>query len=145
MSLFNRQRHENVIIVGCGCIGAKLASILDAQNDRVSIIDLEAQSFSKLSHSSNYCLVEGDAMDIDILECAGIKTADIIIVTTNDDNTNIAVAKIAKEYYKVQQVIACIGDTSKEFAYKQMDIIVISPLILLMDKIQQVLTKERGV
>lgn len=139
MSFFSRQKNREVIIVGCGSIGTKLASILHTQNDSVSIIDMDERSFSKITGASDYDLVVGDATDMDILEYAGIKTADTVIIATNDDDTNIMIAKMAKEYYKVNLVIARIEDTSKEFAYNQLDIVVINPLILLLEEIQKTL------
>lgn len=142
MKLFNREKRKNVIVAGCGRFGAKLASMLDTQNDNVSIIDINEQSFTKLSDSFNYCSIKGDATDTDILEFAGIKTADILIAATSDDNTNIMIAQIAKEYYQVSQVIARIEDTSKEASYEQMGIITICPLILSLNEIQRILTKE---
>lgn len=142
MSIFNRKKQENVIIIGCGFLGVKIAELLHKQYDSVSIIDINVQAFSKLSRSSDFILIKGDASDIDVLENAGIKTADIVLITTKDDNTNIMIAEIAKEYYKVHKVITYVKDTSKEFAYKQIGIDVISPISLLIDEIRNILGDE---
>ncbi len=142
MSIFHKQKQENTIIVGCGILGVHLASLLNAQKDFISIIDIKGQAFSKLSDASSYCLVEGDATDLDILECAGIKTADRVIITTNDDNTNIMIAQIARKYYKVHQVIVKVEDTSKECTCSHMGIIVVNPLILMLEQFRQVLADE---
>lgn len=144
MGIFNRERSRNAIIIGCGSVGIKIAALLDSQNYNVSIVDINEQAFSELSDSSRFCLVEGDAIDTDTLECAGIKSADVIIITTGDDNTNIMVAEIAKEYYQVNEVIMRVEDISKEQAYKEMGIIVINPMILLLDEVRLVLANERG-
>ncbi|MHB1483620.1 MAG: potassium channel family protein [Saccharofermentanales bacterium] len=143
MSIFNRKKQKDIIVVGCGTLGAKLADVLHKQYDNVTIIDLDEQSFSKLSNSSDYILIKGDASDIDVLENAGIMTADIMIVTTCDDNVNIMIAEIAKQYYKVKKVIACVKNITKEFAYKQTGIEVISPVTLLIDEIQNILEEEK--
>ncbi|MHB8962212.1 MAG: potassium channel family protein [Saccharofermentanales bacterium] len=144
MGIFNREKSRNAIIIGCGRIGMKIAALLDSQNYNVSIIDIDEQAFSGLPDSSRFCLVEGDATDMDTLECAGIKGADVILITTGDDNTNIMIAEIAKEYYQVHEVIMRVEDISKEQVYKEMGIRVISPMILLLDEVRLVLANERG-
>ena len=143
MKLFSREKHEKVIIAGCGRFGSKLVSILADKNDNISIIDINEQSFSRLPTSLKYNWIEGDATDTDILEYAGIKTADVLVAVTNDDDTNIMIAKIAKEYYQVNQVIARIEDTSKEASYKQMGIITICPIVLSLNEFQNVLINQR--
>ena len=145
MKLFNREKRKNVIIAGCGRFGSKLASILAAQKDNVSIIDINEQSFSRLPDSFNYYSIEGDATDTDVLVSAGIATADVLIAATNDDNTNIMIAQIAKEYYKVSQVTAIVEDTLKEAAYEQTGVIAISPLVLSLKELQYILAKESEV
>jgi len=143
MKIFNKEKRENIIIVGCGRFGSKLALNLMNQNDNVSIIDIDRESFSRLSELCVNCSIEGDATDTDILELAGIKTADVLIAATNDDNTNIMIAQIAKEYYKVKQVIARVEDTSKEASYDQSGIIVICPLLLSLNELQRIFTLEK--
>ncbi len=143
MKIFNREKRESVIIVGCGRFGSKLAAILANQNDTVSIIDIDENSFSKLPDTYHEFCIDGDATDTDILELAGIKTADVLIALTNDDNTNIMVAQIAREYYKVNQVIAKIDDTSKEACYAQNGITAICPLLLSLNEFERIFKTEK--
>ncbi|MEI7885158.1 MAG: TrkA family potassium uptake protein [Clostridia bacterium] len=143
MKLFNREKHENIIIAGCGNFGTKIASVFAAKNDNVTIIDIKEQSLPAIANAYNYYAIEGDATDLDTLEYAGIKTADLLIAATNDDNTNIMIAKIAKEYYRVNQVITRIEDTSKEAAYNKTGIIAICPLDLSLNELQHILIKEK--
>ena len=143
MKISNREKRESVIIVGCGRFGSELAAALANQNDTVSIIDIDESSFSKLPDTYHEFCIDGDATDTDILELAGIKTADVLIALTDDDNTNIMVAQIAKEYYKVNQVIAKIDDATKEACYGQTDIIAICPLLLSLNELQRIFKSEK--
>lgn len=143
MKLFNREKRERVIIVGCGSLGSKLATILANQNDAVSIIDIDENSFVKLPATYHEFCIDGDATDTDILELAGIKTADRLLALTNDDNTNIMIAQIAKEYYKVKQVIAKIDDATKEASYAQTGITAICPLLLSLNEFERIFKTEK--
>nr|WP_319488540.1 TrkA family potassium uptake protein [uncultured Caproiciproducens sp.] len=143
MKIFNREKRENIVIAGCGRLGSKLALNFCNQNDNVSIIDIDKEFFSRLSGSCVDCFIEGDATDTDILELAGIKAADVLIAATDDDNTNIMIAQIAKEYYKVKRVIARVEDTSKEASYNQSGIITICPLVLSLNELQRIFASEK--
>jgi trk system potassium uptake protein len=143
MKIFSREKRENIIIVGCGRFGSKLALDFYNQNSNVSMIDIDRESFSRLPEWCIDCSIEGDATDTDILELAGIKTADILVAATNDDDTNIMIAQIAKKYYKVSRVFAKVEDTSKEASYDQSEIIAICPLILSLNELQRIFAAEK--
>jgi trk system potassium uptake protein len=134
MKIFmNKRNCKNVIIAGCGLACSQLAIMLAAQKKNITMIDP-----SDISDPSDYFHIKGDATDIDVLEYAGIKSADIVIAATDDDNSNIMIAKIAKELYQVGQVIARVEDRSKESAYKHLDISILCPTTLMYNEIRQI-------
>ncbi|HEY7974969.1 MAG TPA: NAD-binding protein, partial [Ktedonobacterales bacterium] len=91
----------NVIIVGCGRVGAELAKILDKDGHVVTVIDKDADAFGRLSEGLEVTTVVGDGTDMETLVRAGIKSADAFAAVTNGDNRNIMAAQIAQRMFEV--------------------------------------------
>jgi len=142
----NKKKQNYVIIVGCGRLGASLANSLSDNGGNVLIIDLDKDSVRKLSPSYGGLTLIGDATDIDVLREAGIEKATVVVAVTNDDNTNIMVAQMAKELFNIQQVISRLYDPDRECVYREFDISTICPAILSAKEISKTLNsmfKER--
>lgn len=77
--------------------------------------------------------------DLHKLKEAKIEEASAVIAVTNDDNTNITVAQIARELFKVEKVIARLYDPECEVVYKQLGISTICPAVLSAKEIDKLL------
>jgi len=140
MNLFSRKEKQNyIVIVGCGRLGASLAGALSDEGNNVAIIDIDKDSFRKLPLSYGGLSLIGDAMDVDVLKEAGIEKATAIIVVTNNDNTNITIAQIAKEIFKKSCVIARLYDPERECIYREFSINTICPAILSANEIRKLI------
>ena len=139
MSIFKKQIKEHVIIIGCGKFGSTLATLMSEQNKSVAIIDIDENAFTKLSSSYGGFSIEGDGTDIDLLDIAGAKNVDVLIASTNDDDTNIMIAQIAKQVYQIKNVITRIYDSSKQIAYDNMDIMSICPANLSLNEFNRII------
>ena len=107
MKLFETQKkNDYIIIVGCGRLGANLASTLSDENGNVLIMDTNKDSFRRLSSDFGGLSVVGNGTDLDALKNAQIEKASAVIAVTNDDNTNIMVVQLAREMFRVKRVIA---------------------------------------
>lgn len=94
------------IVVGCGRLGADLASRLSAQGHEITVIDAVGTAFSNLPVTFTGRQVTGNALHRDILHRAGIEHADGLATATNSDTLNVVVAHIAQSQYNVKNVIA---------------------------------------
>ena len=94
-----------VIVIGCGRVGAELAYRLAQRGNKVTIVDLKAEAFHNLPVDFRGRIVEGEALNKEVLERAGITEADGVAVVTSNDPLNAAVAHIAREYYDVHTVV----------------------------------------
>lgn len=94
-----------VVIVGCGRLGAELASRLFQAGHEVSVIDSDASAFQKLPANFEGRLNEGEAINRDILHRAGIEKADTVAVVTDSDVLNGVVGHLARTFYNVSNVI----------------------------------------
>lgn len=143
MKLFtDKQRVKDyTIIIGCGRLGANLANRLSDEDGDVLIIDKEKDALRKLSPSFGGLSITGDATDFDVLQEAQIEKASVVVVVTNNDSTNIMVAQIAREMYKINRVIARLYDLDRECVYREFNIDTICPAILSAKEIDKILSK----
>lgn len=131
------------IIIGCGRLGANLANALSDAQGNVLIMDINKDSFRKLSPSFGGLAVAMDATDLDALRGAGIDQADTVIVVTNNDNVNVMVAQLAREVFKVKDVIARLYDPERECVYQEFGIATICPAVLSLKEIDKILDKNQ--
>lgn len=137
-----RVENDYIIIIGCGRFGSNVAEYLSSKRKSVVVIDKNEENFNRLSENFSGFTIEADGMDVDTLESANIDKAGVVLVTTNDDNTNIMIAQIAKKIYKVPTVIARIYEPSKHEIYEQFGIETISPTLLSVDKFKNLTEGE---
>ena len=129
----------NILIVGCGKTGSRLANILSHQGHAVSVLDRRASSFNKLDDNFNGFTIAGVPMDLDVLRQAGIESCDVVATVTDDDNVNIMVAQIAKEFFNVNRVVTRILDPSREDVFHQFGLETICPTRLTASAMVEVL------
>lgn len=109
----------NIIILGCGRMGATMATALARQGHNVTIIDQNPDAFRRLKNYTGDTEV-GNGLDPDVLRRAGIEQADVFVTVTNGDNRNITAAQIAQEIFKVPKVLARIYDPMRAAAYQEL-------------------------
>ncbi len=129
----------NVIIMGCGRVGAQLATLLDADGHRVTVLDIDAHSFRRLPPSFGGTALVGDGTDEETLRKAGIAEADAFVAVTQGDNRNVMAAQIAKHIFNVPKVVCRIYDPLRKDIYEALGLDAISPTTvfakLLRDKL----------
>lgn len=117
----------NVIIMGCGRVGAQLASILDNDGHKVTVLDVNGHSFRRLPPNFSGTALLGDGTDQETLKKAGIQEADAFVAVTEGDNRNVMAAQIAKHIFKTPKVISRIYDPLRKDVYEAIGIETISP------------------
>lgn len=116
-----------VVIVGCGRLGAILASKLDHDSNDVVIVDTNSRAFRRLAPGYRGETLIGTGIDEDVLRKAGIESADVFISVTEGDNRNIFAAQVAKLSFSVPKVFARIYDPIRAETYRKLGIEVICP------------------
>ncbi len=134
--------HEYIIIAGCGRLGSFLARLLSSDNKSVVVVDKNEEAFNNLTEEFSGFLIGEDITEIDTLIRAKIDKADVFVAATNDDNTNIMVAEIAKKIYQVPKVIARLYEPTKQELYQQLDIDTICPTILSAIAFKEIILAE---
>lgn len=110
------------VIVGCGRVGRELADYLLERQNTVALIDKNPDSFRKLHRHENLTTLVGIGFDKKILQSARIEAAQGLAAVTSGDNSNIVVARIAKEIYRVPHVTARIYDSTRAQIFQRLGI-----------------------
>lgn len=140
MKLFgNKKPDDFIVIIGCGRLGANLANTLSNHNGNVLIMDTTKDSFRRLSADFGGLAVVGDGIDLDALKNAQIEKASVVIAVTNDDNTNIMIAQLARDMFHVKRVIARLYDPERESVYQELGIDTICPAVLSAKEVDKFL------
>lgn len=125
--------------MGCGRVGAELTIQLSKGGHTVSIIDKRRTAFERLPPEFNAKTIVGIGFDREILEEAGIRDADAFVAVSNGDNSNIVSARIAREHYKVPNVVARIYDPRRAEIYERLDIPTIATVRWAAKQVQYLL------
>ena len=84
-----------VIIVGAGEVGSSIAASL-ADTHEVVVVDTDSERVDALTYSLDVLAIQGDGTSLDALREAGVEEADMIIASTDDDETNLVACGTAK-------------------------------------------------
>jgi trk system potassium uptake protein TrkA len=133
-----------VVILGCGRVGATLATQLYKAGHTVSVIDNNTDAFQRLDPEFQGERFIGNGVDEDVLRRAGIENADAFVAVTNGDNRNIMASQIAKEIFHIQKVVCRIYDPIRQSTYNDLGIETISPTIIGANFIFKALSGPRA-
>jgi trk system potassium uptake protein TrkA len=116
-----------VVIMGCGRVGARVASILDHSGNDITVIDTDSRAFRRLPASFRGETIIGTGIDEDVLKRAGIEQADAFIAVTNGDNRNIMASQVARLIFGVPEVVCRIYDPVREDTYRRLGLTTVCP------------------
>ena len=116
-----------VLIMGCGRVGARLASLLDEDGHEVTMLDNDIYSFRRLPPTFGGAALFGNGIDQEALKRAGIEDADIFVALTQGDNRNVMSCQIAKHIFNVPRVMCRIYDPLREEMYSALGLETICP------------------
>lgn len=131
----------NILVVGCGKVGSKLASILSKEGHDVSVVDKDEHSFSLLDDDYSGFVTLGVPIDLDVLRKAGIENCDAIACMTPDDNINIMVSQLAREVFNVDTVLTRIYDPQREDVFSHFGLHTVCPTKLTVNAVKSAITE----
>ncbi|MFP7697171.1 potassium channel family protein [Trueperella sp. LYQ143] len=125
------------VIMGCGRVGSALATNLVDRGHSVSVIDQNPVAFNRLPDDFPGQQVTGLGFDRGALRQAGIEDAFAFAAVSNGDNSNIIAARVVRELYGVERVVARIYDSSRASIYQRMGISVVAPAAWTADQVMR--------
>ena len=121
--------------MGCGRVGSTLARSLEDRNHTVAVIDSDPDAFRRLGPAFNGDKFTGYGFDQQVLEKAGIKRADAFAAVSSGDNSNIIAARVARETFGIQQVVARIYDPGRAEVYQRLGITTVATVKWTADQV----------
>jgi trk/ktr system potassium uptake protein len=133
-----------IIVVGCGRVGAELAFRLYQRGHQVAVIDQVGSSFANLDPEYRGRTIEGEVLSQDVLHRAGIEEADGLTAVTNSDSVNAVVGHMAREVYKVSNVVVRNYDPRWLPMYEAFGLQVVSSTAWGAQRIEELLYQPLG-
>ncbi len=130
--------------MGCGRVGSTLARSLEDRDHSVAIIDTNPDSFRRLGASFSGTKVTGVGFDRDVLDVAGIEHADAFAAVSSGDNSNIIAARVAREGFGIQSVVARIYDPGRAEVYQRLGITTVATVKWTADQVLRRLLPGNG-
>ncbi|MEU5847550.1 potassium channel family protein [Saccharopolyspora shandongensis] len=132
----------HVVIMGCGRVGASLATALQRLDHTVAVVDKNPQAFHRLGKDFRGQQVTGNGFDRDILVEAGIERATAFAAVSNGDNSNIVSARVARETFGIEHVVARIYDPKRAEVYQRLGIPTVATVPWTTDRFLRMLLPE---
>lgn len=133
----------HVVVVGCGRVGAGLAGAIEDLGHTVAVVDRRASAFDRLPEGFTGTKVVGVGFDRDRLRAAGVEQAAAVAAVTSGDNSNILIARVARETFGIDRVVARIYDPRRAAIYERLGIPTIATVQWTTERVLQRVLPER--
>lgn len=131
--------------MGCGRVGSTLAVSLEGAGHDVAVVDQSASAFRRLGRGFEGRRVKGIGFDRETLREAGIEHAYAFAAVSNGDNSNILAARVARETFGVEHVVARIYDPRRAEIYQRLGIQTVATVQWTVDRVVRRLMPQGSV
>jgi trk system potassium uptake protein len=132
----------HIVIMGCGRVGSSIAHTLEDRGHSVAVIDQDPEAFRKLRSGFKGTKITGIGFDRDVLTEAGIQRAAAFAAVSSGDNSNVIAARVARESFGVQRVVARIYDPRRASVYQRLGIPTVATVAWTADQMLRKLIPE---
>ncbi len=132
----------HVVIMGCGRVGSALAAGLERLGHEVAVIDLDPIAFRRLSADFRGTQVIGTGIHREVLVEAGAERAQAFAAVSSGDNSNIIAARVARETFGIERVVARIYDPKRAAVYERLGIPTIATVPWSTDRLMRMLLPD---
>lgn len=132
----------HIVVMGCGRVGSALALSLERLGHEVAVIDRDPQAFRRLGSEFHGQEVVGTGFDREVLTTAGIHRAEAFAAVSSGDNSNIISARVARETFGVELVVARIYDAKRAAVYERLGIPTVATVPWTTDRFLRVLLPD---
>jgi trk system potassium uptake protein len=131
-----------VVIMGCGRVGSSLSASLERLGHEVAVIDKDPQAFRRLSPDFAGRQVVGQGFHRDVLIEAGVERAEAFAAVSSGDNSNIISARVARETFGIERVVARIYDAKRAAVYERLGIPTVATVPWSTDRLMRMLLPD---
>lgn len=109
-----------VVISGAGAVGRHLASDLTGRGHEVTLIEQNVEHLEEAKEwAPDVDFLLGDACEPWVLEKAGLRSADVVVAVTGDDEDNLVTSLLAKQEYGVPRILARVNHPNNEWLFTE--------------------------
>ncbi len=131
-----------VVIMGCGRVGSSLIAGLERLGHEVAVIDRDRQAFRRLGPDFRGKQVVGQGFHREVLVEAGVERAQAFAAVSSGDNSNIIAARVARESFGVERVVARIYDEKRAAVYERLGIPTVATVPWSTDRLMRMLMPD---
>jgi trk system potassium uptake protein TrkA len=132
----------HVVIMGCGRVGSSLSAGLERLGHEVAVIDKDAQAFRRLGPDFGGRQIVGQGFHREVLIAAGVEHADAFAAVSSGDNSNIISARVARETFGIDRVVARIYDAKRAAVYERLGIPTVATVPWSTDRLMRMLLPD---
>jgi trk system potassium uptake protein len=130
----------NVLIVGCGRLGSRLAATLVRRGDAVTVVDPDGAALDRLGPHLDVRRIAGDGGAREVLIAAGVERVDGLAAVTGSDDLNAVLGRLASTVFSVPRVVARIFDPVTAEVYRRLGVQTIAPVTWGAQRLAELLT-----
>lgn len=134
----------HMIVVGCGRVGSTVARRMESAGHDVVVIDRRADAFRRLGPDFRGRTLVGVGFDRELLKEAGIGPESAVMAVTSGDNSNILVARVAREMFGAARVVARIYDPRRAAIYERLGISTVATVSWASKRVFQLILPQNG-
>jgi trk system potassium uptake protein len=123
----------NALVVGCGRVGSTVAKRLASEGWDVTAVDEKEGALSRLGEDWSGGFIVGHGMDTGVLREAGIEDADVVVVATDGDNTNIVIGQVAQKRFGIECTVVRVLDPARADFYAERGMRTVCPTSTAID------------
>jgi trk system potassium uptake protein TrkA len=131
-----------VVIMGCGRVGSSLVAGLERLGHEVAVIDKDAQAFRRLGPDFRGRQIVGLGFHREVLVEAGVERAQAFAAVSSGDNSNIIAARVARESFGVERVVARIYDEKRAAVYERLGIPTVATVPWSTDRLMRMILPD---
>jgi trk system potassium uptake protein TrkA len=131
-----------VVIMGCGRVGSSLTAGLERLGHEVAVIDKDPQAFRRLGPEFAGRQVVGQGFHREVLIEAGVEKASAFAAVSSGDNSNIIAARVARETFGIEHVVARIYDAKRAAVYERLGIPTVATVPWSTDRFMRMLLPD---
>jgi trk system potassium uptake protein len=132
----------HVVIMGCGRVGSSLSAAVERLGHTVAVIDKDVQAFRRLGTDFHGQQIVGVGFEKKVLIEAGVERAGAFAAVSSGDNSNIISARVARETFGVEQVVARIYDAKRAEVYERLGIPTVATVSWTTDRLMRTLLPD---
>jgi trk system potassium uptake protein len=123
----------NALVIGCGRVGSTVAKRLASEGWTVTAVDEKEAALSRLGDDWKGGFIVGHGMDTGVLREAGIEDADVVVVATDGDNTNIVIGQVAQKRFGIECTVVRVLDPARADFYAERGMRTVCPTSTAID------------